>query len=298
LAGAGDRINPNIIDSVANSPLDGSEALITGASAGLGLALALRLAPRVRTLHLVARDPVRLERAAEAVRAAGLASGARLETWPCDLSDPGAIGSLADRIARCPIDLLVNNAAAGDLGRASTLPPGRAGLMIHLNILAPVLLTRAALPGMLQRGRGHLLNVSSTVSALPAPGRVLYAASKGFLDVYTEGLRAEIAGSGVVVTLLRPGPMETGFLAAAAREQVASAGMLNRLLTVAIDEVARAGLEALERGRARTTPGLGCRALLAIASALPHGLRHLLLRRLAGPTGRPGAGYEDSADVP
>ena len=198
------------------SVFQGSDVLVTGASSGLGLEIALRLAPRARRLRLIARDPDRLRLAAVRVRASAGAS-AEVIALPVDLGSTEATGRLAASLAADPTEVLINNAASGDVGSSATIDAEVLRAMVVANVHAPVALLRAALPAMLAARRGWILNVSSILPAFPVPYRALYAATKAFLDVHSEATRAELRGSGVVLTLLRPGPMPTGFKARANR---------------------------------------------------------------------------------
>jgi short-subunit dehydrogenase len=270
--------------AVPKSAFDGLDGLVTGASSGLGLAIAIGLAPHVRTLRVVARDPERLAQAAEKVRAAG-PPHLVVEPIAIDLADPAAVQNLVEEIRNRPLDLLVNNAAFGDVGQASTLPFAMVARMVTANSLAPAALTHAALPHMLVRRRGFILTVSSIMTALPSPGRVLYGATKGFLDIHGEGLRAELIGSGVIHTTLRPGPMATPFTQRSFREGSKSPGRIDGFLSIPVQQVARAGLTALAKGRASVVPGWACRALVLVAHLLPAPVRRGLLHRvLALPT--------------
>jgi short-subunit dehydrogenase len=221
-------------------------ALITGASAGLGVDFARQLAARGRRLVLVARRQDRLNAlAAELGNARAIGE---------DLSLPGAIDRLmADLAAHGEhVDLLVNNAGFGLTGRFAELDSKRQRQMIDLNCGALVELAHAVLPGMIERKSGAILNVASTAAFQPGPGMAVYFATKAFVLSLSEALHEEVKKHGVIVSALCPGPTATEF------GQVAGFGPSNLLDRIAADSpsVVRAGLKGLEKGRAIVIPGL------------------------------------------
>ncbi|GAB2176688.1 SDR family oxidoreductase [Dongia sp. agr-C8] len=176
--------------------------LLTGASGGIGAATAAALAARGSRLTLVARDPARLRRLADrlAPRAAGTAVIA---------ADLGVSGTAARVIAQATemlggIDVLVNCAGVNDFGRFTFAAPERIEALIATNLLAPIQLCRAALPGMLAQGRGRIVNVGSVMGGVGFAGFGVYCASKFGLRGFSEALRRELRGSGVSVTYVAP----------------------------------------------------------------------------------------------
>jgi short-subunit dehydrogenase len=221
-------------------------ALITGASAGLGVDFARQLAARGRRLVLVARRQDRLNAlAAELGNARAIGE---------DLSLPGAIDRLmADLAAHGEhVDLLVNNAGFGLTGRFAELDSKRQRQMIDLNCGALTELAHAVLRGMIERKSGAILNVASTAAFQPGPGMAVYFATKAFVLSFSEALHEEVKKHGVIVSALCPGPTATEF------GQVAGFGPSNMLDRIAADSpsVVRAGLDGLEKGRAIVLPGL------------------------------------------
>jgi uncharacterized protein len=190
-----------------------TRALITGASSGIGEALARELAARHVDLVLVARSADRLAELADELHRA---HDVDVELLPADLTDDDGLQAVEARLRQvdAPIDLLVNNAGVGQVGDFVDLDVDGAQQQIELNILAPVRLAHAALPGLRDRG-GGILNVSSISANQPVPRMATYAATKAFLTSWSESLHEELRGSGVHVTALAPGFTRTGFVDAA-----------------------------------------------------------------------------------
>jgi short-subunit dehydrogenase len=191
--------------------INGCNALITGASAGIGREFARQLATRARTLVLVARREQRLNELREEFRNRN--AQLDVQTRVVDLCDKSQIDELVRWLAhnKIDIDFLINNAGLGDYGSVATSDIERDNGIIQVNITALTSLTRHLLPQMIARKCGAILNVSSSAGFLPIPGMAVYAASKAFVNNFTEALRAELRGSGVVVTALCPGPVHTEF---------------------------------------------------------------------------------------
>jgi short-subunit dehydrogenase len=220
-------------------------ALITGASAGLGVDFARQLAASGQRLVLAARRKNRLDQLAAELgnaRAVGI-----------DLGEPGAADRLvADLAAHGEhVDLLVNNAGFGLTGRFAELDGKRQRQMIDLNCGALVELAHAVLPGMIGRKSGAILNVASTAAFQPGPGMAVYFATKAFVLSFSEALHEEVKGQGVKVSALCPGPTATEF------GEIAGFGPSNASskLAAASGPVVGAGLEGLERNQAVVIPG-------------------------------------------
>ncbi|TWT89299.1 SDR family NAD(P)-dependent oxidoreductase [Neorhodopirellula pilleata] len=184
--------------------------LITGASSGIGLELAKLFAAGGDDVVLVARREDELERLADDLRSQ---HKIKATVVPVDLSQPGATDDLVNALAErdLVIDHLVNNAGFGALGKFADLSADRQTSMVMVNIVALTRLTRLLLPGMIERGRGGVLNVGSIAAYQAGPNMSVYYATKAYVLSFTEGLREELAGTGVNVSLLAPGPTETGF---------------------------------------------------------------------------------------
>ena len=216
-------------------------ALLTGASSGIGEALAAALAATGTHVLLAARSVPRLE----ALRARIEAAGGRATVLPADLAAPGAARRLFDEVERLalPVDLLVNNAGFGFHGGFETEAPDHLSDMLQVNVVALTELTRQFVPALLAR-RGTVLNIASTVAFQPAPFMAAYGATKAYVLSLSEALWAEYRRHGLHVVALCPGPVDTPFVDAAG-PGARSTPVFRRLLTVAdVVEAAMAALEA------------------------------------------------------
>jgi short-subunit dehydrogenase len=220
-------------------------ALITGASAGLGVEFARQLSKRGHRLVLAARRKEPMEALAKELGKARAVS--------IDLSKKDAAKKLmADIEANCEsVDLLVNNAGFGLIGRFAELEPARQRQMIDLNVGTLVDLCRAVAPAMIQRKSGAILNVASTAAFQAGPKMAVYFATKAFVLSFSEALHEELKASGVSVSCLCPGPTRTEFGEVAG---FGGNGMFDRVAMNA-PEVVAAGLSGLDRNRAVVVPG-------------------------------------------
>jgi short-subunit dehydrogenase len=244
--------------STRRRPFDyaGSTALVTGASRGIGAAIARSLARRgIGALVLSARSASDLDALAAEIRAAR--PGLRVETIPANLAEahaPARIKETADRLG-LTVDLLVNNAGFGSHGAFETLPVERERDMVAVNVDAVVALTGLYYPGMLARGRGGVLNVASTAAFQPVPFMTTYGATKAFVLSFSEGLWAECREHSddpdVRVVALCPGGTETDFGDGMHRGRFESAKQSTP------EEVAESGLEALDRNASFAVVGAG-----------------------------------------
>lgn len=190
--------------------------LITGASSGIGEAVALRLAQSGARLLLAARRVDRLERLANQIERAG----GQAAPLAVDLSSEDGRQILFEQVMagwNCP-DVLVNNAGLGWYGYLDEMPWSEAANLLQVNIGAVVHLTRLFLPLMRARGSGHVINMSSIAGQIPSQGIAVYAGSKAFLDAFTTSLHREMRGSGVEISLVCPGPVKTEFFDQAAQK--------------------------------------------------------------------------------
>jgi uncharacterized protein len=256
-------------------PADNRAAVVTGASSGIGEAIASELARRGHQVVLVARRVDRLNAIAETLRP-------RAHVLPADLSSRADRAALLDRVAALGLapDILVNNAGlAGRALVARSIPEQQLNL-VEVDVAAIVDLCSRFLPGMVQRGRGAVLNVSSLAGFYPLPGQATYGAAKAFVLSYTASLRSELRDTGVVASALCPGPVATGL------DDVAGYGVGERAATLpsfmwkSADEVARAGIDALAANRACVVPGRVNRLVAACIRFAPQEpLLPLLARR-------------------
>ena len=192
-------------------PVDGGTVLITGASSGIGREFAAQLAARAGTLVVVARRA----RLLEGLRAELMAAHPRLQVvaLPVDLSDERdvdrCVATLREQVGA--VDVLINNAGLGDQALFDATDWIRTRQILHTNVVAVVQLTALLVSSMVERGRGGVLNVGSGAGLTVMPGAAAYSASKHFTDGFSEALRADLAGTGVVVTQVCPGPVDSDF---------------------------------------------------------------------------------------
>jgi len=248
-------------------------ALVTGASAGIGEAFARALAARGHDLTLVARRGDRLEALAKDL---ALRHGISAQVEAADLTEEGELATLAEQVAADPPELLVNNAGFGSVGRFAELDVGRELEQIRLNVVALVRLTRAALPGMLARGQGAVVNVSSLAGEAPGPFTATYAATKAFVTSFSGSLHEELRGTGVVVQALLPGFTRTEFQEVAGVDP----GRVPFFAWMRPERVVRASLAALERGDAVCVPGAGNRLLGGLGGLAPRAVARRVLGTL------------------
>ena len=251
-----------------------TRALVTGASAGIGREIAVQLAARGADLVLVARREEALETLAAELRA----QGRTVEVLAADLTDEAALSRVADRLTATvdPVDLLVNNAGYGSFGQFADLDPAGEAGQVELNVLALLRLARAATGAMKARGAGGVLNVGSVAGLQPLPGNATYAATKAFVNSFSQALHEELKPAGVHVTVLAPGFTRTEFQDTAGVESTAS--KVPGLLWMEVGPVARAGIEGVERNRAVVFPGLLNRVNGAALGVAPDAVT----RRVAG----------------
>lgn len=227
-------------------------ALVTGASGGIGYELAKILAREGHDVALVARSSDQLEQIAT-----DLASdfGIRALAVPADLVDPASPDRIKDRLEQegFVVDVLVNNAGFGTMGRFARSDTGVQIDMVQVNVSALTHLTRLFTEPMLARGGGRVMNVASTAAFQPGPFMAVYFATKAFVLSFSEALAEELRGTGVTVTTLCPGPTVTGFQKRAGMEHAPIGG---RMVTGDAATVARAGYRGMVRGRRIVVPGL------------------------------------------
>lgn len=236
-------------------------ALITGASSGIGTEFARQLAARGYDLVLTARREDRLQ----ALKTELVATGRRVEVIPEDLGAPGGAESLIRRVEALgwPITFLANNAGFGLHGKFVDHSPERVAPMIQLNIVAVTTLTWHFARSMSSRGHGRILQVGSIGAYQPTPYYASYAATKGYVLLFSEALNYELRGTGVTVTTINPGVTDTEFHDVAEHPKKGLVGMTR----MSARAVAGIGINAALRGQAVVTPGL-INKLTALATKL------------------------------
>ena len=250
-------------------------ALITGASSGIGLELAKLFAQSGRNLILVARSEEKLETLrAELVDQHQV----HVEVIVADLAGVDAAVSLVDEInsRKLVVNVLVNNAGFGELGRFAEISVERQMNMVRLNVVTVVQLTRLLLPEMIKRNGGGILNVGSTAAFQPGPNMAVYYATKAFVLSFTEAIHEELLESNIKVVCLSPGPTETGF----GEDSGMSATKVFTSNTMDSQSVAKAGFDAYESNRAVVIPGFKNKFGAFLTRLVPRSLVRKLVKKL------------------
>ena len=234
-----------------SSPAPTSTALVTGASSGIGREIARGLARRGHGVTLVARRADRLEALAEELSGE---HGVRAEAVPADLADAQQRERVVREVAErgLEVDVLVNNAGFGVYAPFAAAGVERELEQVELLVTAVVHLTGLVLPGMRERGRGTIINISSTSAFQALPGNGTYAAAKSFVLLHSEALAEEVRGQGITVTAVCPGPVETEF------QEVSEPLFTERvpkIVWASAERVAEDAIRAAERGRRTVIPG-------------------------------------------
>ena len=241
--------------------------LVTGASAGLGREFARQLAPSAKGLVVVARRQDRLQSLEEELKI--ISPKLAVHSRVVDLQDHAQVEALCDWLDQSglTVDFLINNAGLGDRGKFSASSWERVHAMLAVNIEALTYLTFRLLPGMRRIGGGAILNVSSIAGMFPVPSLGVYAATKAYVNSFTESLRAELRQTNISVTAVCPGPVPTEF------EQVSRRGSIPHqapeFLIVPPQEVVRAALTAVRQERSRVIPGINVRLAITVATFIP-----------------------------
>ena len=257
--------------------IDGCVALVTGASAGIGREFARQLAPHARSLVLVARREQRLNELRDELRNRNPQLNVHVRV--VDLCEKSQVDALVRWLEenKITIDFLINNAGLGDYGSFATSDPERDDRIIEVNIATLTSLTRRLLPQMVARKRGTILNISSSAGFLPIPGMAVYAASKAFVNSFSEALRAELRDTGVTVTTLCPGPVHTEFGDVAKRP----GGEPERgpeFIYVSAENTARDALAAVEADRPLVIPGIAMKLGMFLVRITPMSILRLAWR--------------------
>jgi short-subunit dehydrogenase len=251
--------------------------VITGASAGIGAELARQLATRNYNVVLVARRAERLRELAEELR---LTHGIHADVEICDLTDAAGRGELVERLlaGERAVVGVCNNAGFGTVANLLDADLEREQQVVRLNVEAVHHLTGAFLEPMVERGAGAILNVASTAAFQPLPGFATYAASKAFVQSFSEAVHTELAGTGVSVTCLCPGFTHTEFVASAGADEEHTG--IPGFLWMEAPDVARVGIDAMVAGRRTAIPGLQNRASMLGGRILPRSVLLPIVRQV------------------
>lgn len=251
-------------------------ALITGASSGIGLELARLFAADKWDLALVARSEGKLKELASELQSA---HGITVRVVAADLAKPGAADEVMARLEGVEIEALVNNAGFGTAGEFTKADLHAQLEMIQVNIAALTHLTRLALPAMVGRRRGAILNVASTAAFQPGPLMAVYYATKAYVLSFSEAIAEELRDSGVTVTALCPGPTATGFASAA---QMESSKLFTMTRPAESKDVARAGYEGMKSGKRIVIPGIRNKVMAQSIRISPRRLVTAIVRKVNG----------------
>ncbi len=259
------------------TPAPDRTAVVTGASSGIGAEIARELVRRGHGVTLVARRADKLTELADELRS----SGVRAEVLAADLSDREVRAGLLARVTALGLvpDILVNNAGLSTLGPVAASDPEAEMNMIEVDVVAVADLCSRFLPGMVERGRGGVLNVASTAAFQPLPGQAGYGAGKAFVLSYTRSLGGELRGTGVSATALCPGPVDTGFGEAAGFDKEDAEAALPSFMWETAEAVAACGVAGLDKGKPVAIPGPANRAAAMFAHLTP---KSVLVPLLAG----------------
>jgi hypothetical protein len=249
------------------APSPDARAVVTGASQNIGEALATELAARGHNLILTAR---REEVLAELATKLTERHGVTVEVRPVDLADPEARGALAAELAERNVSILCANAGTGTFGPVVNLDPAVEKAQVQLNVLGVHDLVLAVLPGMVKRRAGGILISGSAAGNSPIPNNATYAASKAFVNTFSESLRGEVRKAGVHVTVLAPGPVRTDL--PDPNDQSLVERLIPDFLWISTEYTAKISLDGLDRNKMRVVPGVTSKAMSVASGYAPRSI--------------------------
>ncbi len=249
------------------APSQDARAVVTGASQNIGEALAIELAARGHNLIITARREDVLRTLADRITEK---YGVIVEVRPVDLADPGERTKLAEELAGRNISILCANAGTATFGPVAKLDPAGEKAQVQLNVLGVHDLVLAVLPGMVERGAGGILISGSTAGNSPIPNNATYAATKAFVNTFSESLRGELKRAGVNVTVLAPGPVRETL--PVEHEQSLVEKLIPDFLWISTEYTAKQSLDALERNKMRVVPGVTSKAMSVASGYAPRAI--------------------------
>ena len=249
------------------APSPDSRAVVTGASQGIGEALATELAARGHSLIITARRAEVLDKLATRLSER---YGVTVEVRAVDLADLPQREALAEELAGRDVSILCANAGTATFGAVADLDPAAEKAQVQLNVLGVHDLVLAVLPGMLDRRAGGILISGSAAGNSPIPNNATYAASKAFANTFSESLRGELRNTGVHVTLLAPGPVR------AEMPDPDEASLVDKLipdfLWISVEHTAQLSLDGLARNKMRVVPGVTSKAMSVASGYAPRAI--------------------------
>lgn len=253
--------------------------LITGASSGLGAEFARQLAPVSEVIILVARRANLLEEVAGEIKEE--VPNIKIHCLQADLTDEGQRREFLEAVHLLGLDpdLLINNAGIGDYGDFVSSDWQKTETMMRLNMEVLTHVTHALLAGMINQGRGGIINVSSLASILPIPDFAVYAATKAYVTSFSEALRIELIEHGINVLALCPGPVHTGFGAVAQREEPINVTPGGESVYVDAKQVVEEAITAIQNSKPRHYPGRKIAFMATLMSSLPVWLMRKMMSR-------------------
>ncbi|WP_197374969.1 mycolate reductase [Mycolicibacterium baixiangningiae] len=249
------------------APRPDARAVVTGASQNIGEALATELAARGHHLIITARREDVLTALAQRLTER---YGVTVEVRPVDLADPTARAELCDELAGREISILCANAGTATFGPVAKLDPSGEKAQVQLNVLGVHDLVLAVVPGMVARGAGGILISGSAAGNSPIPNNATYAASKAFVNTFSESLRGELKGAGVHVTVLAPGPVRETL--PDEHEQSLVEKIIPDFLWISTEYTAKLSLDSLERNKMRVVPGVTSKAMSVASGYAPRAI--------------------------
>jgi len=244
------------------SILNGANVLITGASSSLGVEFANQLASRAKSIILVAKQAEKLEELSNSLKSKNQNLDVIIET--CDLSSVDDVNRMIDSVQRrANVDVLINNAGLGDWAYFDQSQWDRDLQMIQVNVIGLTMLTHKLLPKMVAMGKGGIINIGSGAAFVTIPGASVYNATKHYVDGFSESLNLDLAGTGVIVTQICPGPISCE----SNEPKPTSRGP--SIVKISPKQCVREALSAFESKQSKVYPGFTFRWLLWFYSWIP-----------------------------